>query len=259
MFHTGRGARCSPSPPVRQGHLRPAHLASGARTLNLGALDPTRDFLFVEDTAAAFVAVGTAPAAAVASEVLNAGTGSDIAIGDLAATLCRLMGVDADIVEDAARLRPKDSEVRRLVCDAGRLTERTGWVPTGSSRPAAGPSPPGSAPTCGRWSRASARTSWPRSPAKTRSFGTVRMRKKKPVTTATITKVMPTMRSKLAVMELTPMAAATEDGDLPGSTATPTRLSGTSGALGLAAATVRRKVPMVVYAVGAALNLDSSV
>lgn len=105
-------------------------LASGARTLNLGALDPTRDFLFVEDTAAAFVAVGTAPAAAVAGEVLNAGTGSDISIGDLAATLCRLMGVDADIVEDAARLRPKDSEVRRLVCDAGRLTERTGWVPT---------------------------------------------------------------------------------------------------------------------------------
>jgi len=98
-----------------------------------------------------------------------------------------------------------------------------------------------------------------RSPAKTRSFGTVRMMKKKPVTTATITEVMPTMRSKLAVMELTSIAAATDDGDVPGSTATPTRLSGTSGALGWAAATVRRKVPMVVYAVGAALNLDSSV
>lgn len=104
-------------------------LATGARTLRLGALDPTRDFLYVTDTAEAFVAVGTAPGAGVVGEVLNAGTGEDISIGDLAATLCRLMGVEADIVEDAARLRPKDSEVRRLVCDATRLGERTGWAP----------------------------------------------------------------------------------------------------------------------------------
>jgi NDP-hexose 4,6-dehydratase len=34
-----------------------------------------------------------------------------------------------DIVEDAQRLRPKDSEVMRLVCDATKLRERTGWRP----------------------------------------------------------------------------------------------------------------------------------
>jgi nucleoside-diphosphate-sugar epimerase len=39
------------------------------------------------------------------------------------------MGVDADIVEDAQRLRPKDSEVMQLVCDASKLRERTGWHP----------------------------------------------------------------------------------------------------------------------------------
>ncbi len=103
-------------------------LATGARTLALGALDPTRDFLFVKDTAQAFVAVGAAPAGAVVGEVLNAGTGTDVSIGELAATVCRLMGLDADIVEDAERLRPKGSEVRRLVCDPSRLTERTGWT-----------------------------------------------------------------------------------------------------------------------------------
>jgi len=37
--------------------------------------------------------------------------------------------VDADIVQDAQRLRPKDSEVMRLVCDASKLRERTGWRP----------------------------------------------------------------------------------------------------------------------------------
>jgi nucleoside-diphosphate-sugar epimerase len=39
------------------------------------------------------------------------------------------MGVDAEISEDPRRLRPKDSEVLRLCCDATRLRERTGWQP----------------------------------------------------------------------------------------------------------------------------------
>ena len=52
-----------------------------------------------------------------------------MAIGRLAEEITELMGVEADIVEDAQRLRPKDSEVMRLVCDATRLRERTGWAP----------------------------------------------------------------------------------------------------------------------------------
>jgi NDP-hexose 4,6-dehydratase len=102
-------------------------LAGGARQLKLGALDPTRDFCFVTDTARAFITVGEAPGSAVLGEVFNCGPGVDVAIGALAHEIAGLMGVDADIVEDAQRLRPKDSEVMRLVCDASRLTERTGW------------------------------------------------------------------------------------------------------------------------------------
>ena len=52
-----------------------------------------------------------------------------MAIGRLAEDIAGLMGVDADITEDAQRLRPKDSEVMRLVCDASKLRERTGWQP----------------------------------------------------------------------------------------------------------------------------------
>ncbi len=40
-----------------------------------------------------------------------------------------MMGVEADIVEDPQRLRPKDSEVMRLVCDASKLRDRIGWRP----------------------------------------------------------------------------------------------------------------------------------
>src|SRR6266568_6046668 len=104
-------------------------LASGARTVKLGALDPTRDFSYVTDTAEAFITVGEAPASAVIGELFNCGPGDDIAIGKLAEDIARLMGVEADIVEDPQRLRPKDSEVMRLLCDATKLRERTGWQP----------------------------------------------------------------------------------------------------------------------------------
>jgi NAD dependent epimerase/dehydratase len=102
-------------------------LAGGARQLQLGALDPTRDFCFVTDTAQAFIALGEAPGSAVLGEVFNCGPGADVSIGALAGEIAALMGSDAGIVEDPARLRPKDSEVRQLVCDAAKLTERTGW------------------------------------------------------------------------------------------------------------------------------------
>jgi NAD dependent epimerase/dehydratase len=101
----------------------------GHGQLKLGALDPTRDFSYVTDTARAFIDLGQAPGSAVFGEVFNCGPGDDVAIGALAGEIAGLMGVDADIVEDSERLRPKESEVMRLVCDASRLRERTGWRP----------------------------------------------------------------------------------------------------------------------------------
>src|ERR1017187_6862000 len=95
-------------------------LAAGSRQLKLGALDPTRDFTYVTDTAQAFVDLGEAPASAVVGELFNVGPGEDVAIGQLAEDIAALMGVDADIIEDAQRLRPKDSEVMRLFWDAAK-------------------------------------------------------------------------------------------------------------------------------------------
>jgi NDP-hexose 4,6-dehydratase len=109
--------------------LAKSRQAGGSTQLKLGALAPTRDFSFVTDTAQAFVDLGEAPGSAVLGEVFNCGPGDDVAIGRLAEEIAGLMGVDADIVEDAERLRPKDSEVMRLVCDSSRLRERTAWMP----------------------------------------------------------------------------------------------------------------------------------
>jgi NAD dependent epimerase/dehydratase len=104
-------------------------VAAGQRTITLGDLRPTRDFTFVEDTARAFLAVGTAPAERVVGRTLNAGTGGEISVGDLVALIGKVMDAPLDVREDPERLRPAGSEVMRLVADATRLTAATGWQP----------------------------------------------------------------------------------------------------------------------------------
>ena len=104
-------------------------LAAGAMDLLLGSLTPTRDFTFVTDTAAAFVAVGTAPKASVVGRTLNAGTGREISIGDLVTMISSIMDRSVRAVAEEQRIRPDDSEVMRLVCDASALRAATGWEP----------------------------------------------------------------------------------------------------------------------------------
>jgi NDP-hexose 4,6-dehydratase len=104
-------------------------LASAQPQVQLGALDPTRDFTFVTDTVNAFLAVGRAPADRVVGTVLNAGTGLDISIGALAERIAALMDRPLNTVGSPERLRPEASEVLQLRADSSALRERTGWAP----------------------------------------------------------------------------------------------------------------------------------
>ncbi|MFE9369042.1 SDR family NAD(P)-dependent oxidoreductase [Streptomyces sp. NPDC006711] len=104
-------------------------VAAGSRTITLGDLRPTRDFTFAADTARAFLAVGTAPAERVVGRTFNAGTGTEISVGDLVRLIGKVMGAELDVQEDGQRIRPANSEVMRLVADASRLSEATGWQP----------------------------------------------------------------------------------------------------------------------------------
>ena len=107
-------------------------LASGARTIRLGSLEPVRDLNFAQDTAAAFMSVAESPG--TVGEVVNAGTGKGISIGDLAKLVMEVMGVEAGIVCDTERVRPEKSEVLRLVAGVDKIRELTGWKPTVSLR-----------------------------------------------------------------------------------------------------------------------------
>jgi nucleoside-diphosphate-sugar epimerase len=105
-----------------------SQLAGACDVVHVGALDPTRDFTYVKDTAAAFHAVGTAPG--IEGQLFNAGTGTEVSMGDLALEIAALMGrADVEFRSEAARRRPAGSEVRRLVCDSTKLQIGTGWRP----------------------------------------------------------------------------------------------------------------------------------
>jgi NAD dependent epimerase/dehydratase len=109
-----------------------SQIAAGRRKVRLGALDPVRDLTFAEDTAAAFLAVAESPK--TVGEVVNSGSGKGISVGDLANLIIEVMEAEVEVACDETRLRPKKSEVLRLVCAADRIRALAGWVPRVSLR-----------------------------------------------------------------------------------------------------------------------------
>lgn len=107
-------------------------LAAGSDRIRLGALSPTRDFSFVEDTANGFIAVAQSPA--TVGQVTNIGGGFEISVNDTAHLIAELMGRDILIECEAERLRPADSEVERLFADIGKAARLTGWSPAYGGR-----------------------------------------------------------------------------------------------------------------------------
>ncbi len=104
-----------------------SQIASGKRTIRLGDLRPTRDFNYVADTAAGFIAI--AETEGLEGEEINIATGTEISMGDTASMIARAMGVEIEIVTDSERLRPAASEVLRLCGDNRLITALTDWRP----------------------------------------------------------------------------------------------------------------------------------
>ncbi len=103
-------------------------LATGAKTIKLGDLTPTRDFNYVADTAEGFIALAETPA--IEGRDINIATGGEVSMGETVEAIMRLMGSDAELVLDPARLRPAKSEVNRLCGDNTLITTLTSWRPS---------------------------------------------------------------------------------------------------------------------------------
>lgn len=103
-------------------------IACGNRRIKLGALHPTRDFSFVEDTVQGFIAALRCPE--VVGTVTNVGSGFEVSIGDTARLIAETMNVEIEIECDTQRLRPENSEVERLFASIDKAGRLMGWAPS---------------------------------------------------------------------------------------------------------------------------------
>lgn len=102
-------------------------IANGEREIKVGDLTPTRDFNYVADTAAGFIALAGCDEA-IGREI-NIATGREESMADTLKTIARLMDAEVDWVTDPQRLRPGGSEVYRLLGDNSLITSLTDWCP----------------------------------------------------------------------------------------------------------------------------------
>ena len=63
--------------------------------------------------------------------MINIGTGQGFSIGEIANMVIQKTNPDLKVIADSNRVRPKSSEVKRLVCDATKL-KSLNWEPENS-------------------------------------------------------------------------------------------------------------------------------
>ena len=107
-------------------------IAKGKREIKLGAISPTRDFNYVQDTVAGFISVLNSDNGL--GEVVNFGSNFEISVGDTAYLIAKIMNVEIEIITDEVRLRPENSEVERLWADNSKAKQMFGWQPNYSGR-----------------------------------------------------------------------------------------------------------------------------
>jgi NAD dependent epimerase/dehydratase len=102
-------------------------LLNGKTEIKLGSLHPTRDLLFVKDTAKGFIEIAKSDQT-IGHEV-NIAMQEEISIGDLAQNIINQINPGAQIITDEVRLRPEKSEVERLFGSNQKIKELTNWKP----------------------------------------------------------------------------------------------------------------------------------
>ena len=100
-------------------------LLAGKTEIKLGAIHPTRDLLFVKDTANGFIEI--AKSEKTIGQEVNIATSSEITVGELAQKIIDQINPTARIVTDEIRLRPEKSEVERLFGSNEKIKQLTSW------------------------------------------------------------------------------------------------------------------------------------
>lgn len=109
-----------------------SQIAAGKEKIELGALAPTRDFNYVQDTVDGMIAI--LEANSTEGETINLGSGHEISIGDLVKLIATVMNKQVSVVHKDERMRPENSEVERLLADASKAKQLAGWSPVFAGR-----------------------------------------------------------------------------------------------------------------------------
>ncbi len=102
-------------------------LANGKKSIKLGDVTPTRDFNFVKDTARGMNLL--LESEKTIGMTVNIGSGLEYSIEETFNRIKEIMKVDATLEEDAMRIRPEKSEVKRLLCDNTLIKNTVGYNP----------------------------------------------------------------------------------------------------------------------------------
>ena len=99
-------------------------ILSGKKELSLGDLSPKRDLNFVLDTCEGFISLLKINDY---GEVFNIASGVEYSMQEVLEKIIKLSNKKVSVKLDEKRLRPKNSEVQRLLGDSSKLFKKTGW------------------------------------------------------------------------------------------------------------------------------------
>lgn len=100
---------------------------SGNSEIKMGSIRPTRDFSYIKDTVAGFIAALESDKGV--GEVINLGSNFEISIGKTVELIAEVMSTKINVLTDDERLRPEKSEVERLWADNSKAKDMLGWRP----------------------------------------------------------------------------------------------------------------------------------
>jgi dTDP-glucose 4,6-dehydratase len=103
-----------------------SQLVNGYKVIKIGNLSPKRDFTYVEDTIEAFI---LALKKNISGEVINIGNRFEISIQGILDIFKKDFNYDFKVVIDRKRLRPKKSEVLRLLASDIKARKLLNWEP----------------------------------------------------------------------------------------------------------------------------------
>ena len=102
-------------------------LLNGKKNIKLGSLTPIRDFNYVKDVCDGFLTI--AHSNKTIGEEINIATEKQVSIGELAKIIIKKINPKAKIILDRQRVRPKRSEVMRLLGSRKKIEKLTSWKP----------------------------------------------------------------------------------------------------------------------------------